>query len=316
MEHCGGSVETRSSRAAARRWGAALTASAAAVAAALPTTTAEAAAGPAGITAKGAYLLDGGADRTLWQKDAQTKRPMASTTKIMTAVVVLDEHADDLNTRVTVKQSYRDWVTRKQASTADLRTGDQLTVRQLLYALMLPSGCDAAYALADTFGDGETEQERTGSFIDKMNDKARELGLNNTHYDSFDGNSARGANYTTPRDLAELAKHALRKNELLKVVKSTSTQQKAANVNRLYSWYNTNKLLGSYRGVIGVKTGSTSSAGPCLVFAAQREGRTVVGVILNDPAGRYPDAARMLDYAYHVRTPLTLRRLPSGAHED
>ncbi|MEU4210945.1 serine hydrolase [Streptomyces sp. NPDC026206] len=305
----------RDGRGAARRWGAALTASTAAVAVTLPTATAEAADGPAGIGAKGAYL-DRGPDGKPWGKAADTRRPTASTTKIMTAVVVLDDHAGELDRQIAIKQSYRDWVARKQASTADLRTGDKLTVRQLLYALMLPSGCDAAYALADTFGSGGTEEERTNSFITKMNDKAGELGLRNTHYDSFDGISAQGGNYSTPRDLAKLARHAMGSSTLGTVMKATSTQQKATNVNRLYTWYNTNKLLGSYQGVVGLKTGTTQAAGPCLVFAARRGARDVVGVILNDPAGRYPDAAKMLDYAFRTRTPMKLRQLPSGAHED
>ncbi|MFI9201277.1 D-alanyl-D-alanine carboxypeptidase family protein [Streptomyces sp. NPDC053048] len=307
MEPCGGSV--------VRRWGAALTASAAAIAVTLPTTTAHAAGGPTGIGAKGAYL-DRGPDGKPWGKAPDTKRQMASTTKIMTAVVVVDHYAAQLGRQVAVKQSYRDWVQRNQASTADLRTGDKLTVRQLLYAMMLPSGCDAAYALADTFGEGATERERTASFVAKMNKKARALGMRNTHYDSFDGISAGGANYSTPRDLARLARHAMGDGTLLTVMKSLSTQQKATNVNRLYTWYNTNKLLGSYNGVVGIKTGSTRAAGPCLVFAARRAGRTVVGVVLDDRTGRYPDAAKMLDYAYGARTSLKLRELPYGAHED
>ncbi|MBB4893409.1 D-alanyl-D-alanine carboxypeptidase (penicillin-binding protein 5/6) [Streptomyces olivoverticillatus] len=308
MERCGGR--------AVRRWGAALTASAAAVAITLPAATAQAADGPAGIGAKGAYLLDSGANRPLWSRAADTRRQMASTTKIMTAVVVLDGHAADLDKQITVKQAYRDWVADHAASTADLRTGDKLTVRQLLYGLMLPSGCDAAYALADTFGSGDTEEERAESFIGKMNEKAVELGLRNTHYDSFDGISAHGGNYTTPRDLAQLSRHALGNGTFATVMKSMSVVQKAKNVDRIYTWYNTNKLLGSYQGVIGIKTGSTRAAGPCLTFAARRGGRTVVGVILNDPTGRYPDAAKMLDYAFRTRTPMKLRQLPFGAHED
>ncbi|MFI9306495.1 D-alanyl-D-alanine carboxypeptidase family protein [Streptomyces triculaminicus] len=307
MDPCEGSV--------VRRWGAALTASAAAVAVALPPATAQAAEGPTGIGAKGAYL-DRGPDGKPWGKAADTRRQMASTTKIMTAVVVADDYAGALHQQVAIKQSYRDWVQRNQASTADLRTGDELTVRQLLYAMMLPSGCDAAYALADTFGDGATEQARTASFVEKMNKKARALGMRDTHYDSFDGISSRGTNYSTPRDLAKLARHALGDDTLTTVMKSMNTQQKAANVNRLYTWYNTNKLLGSYDGVVGLKTGSTRAAGPCLVFAARRAGRTVVGVVLDDRTGRYPDAARMLDYAYSSRTALKLRELPMGAHED
>ncbi|MEV4440639.1 serine hydrolase [Streptomyces sp. NPDC049577] len=307
MEQSGGT--------AVRRWGAALTASTAAVAVTLPTAPAHAADGPSGITAKGAYLLDSTADRPLWGKAADTRRQMASTTKVMTAVVVLDEGVD-LDRQIAIKQTYRDYVAREGASTADLRTGDMLTVRQLLYGLMLPSGCDAAYALADTFGDGTTERARTASFIAKMNVKAAELGLRDTHYGSFDGISADGNNYTTPRDLARLARYALGNDTLVTVMKSLSTQQKAKNVNRLYTWYNTNQLLGSYQGVMGVKTGSTSAAGPCLVFAARRAGRTVVGVVLDDRAGRYQDAAKMLDYAYRTHTRFAPRRLPASAHGD
>ncbi|GGR26417.1 serine hydrolase [Streptomyces netropsis] len=298
-----------------RRWGTALVASTAAIAVVLPATTAEAASGPSGVTAQGAFLLDTGKNSRLWSKNADTKRQMASTTKVMTAAVVLDTSGVNLNKLVTIKQSYRDYVARNGASTADLRVGDKLTVRQLLYGLMLPSGCDAAYALADTFGSGSTEAARTKSFIGKMNKKAAALGMKNTKYDSFDGISAAGANYTTPRDTAKLAGHAMANSTFGTVVKSTSTQQKAANINRTYYWDNTNKLLGSYKGAIGIKTGTGSVAGPCLVFAAQRNGRTVVGVILN-AGNRYADATKMLDWAYNTKTPVKLRQLPASAQKD
>ncbi|MEV5505392.1 D-alanyl-D-alanine carboxypeptidase family protein [Streptomyces orinoci] len=302
---------------AVHRWTAALTASTAALAVALPAADASAepqAGGPAGIGAQGAYLLDSGTGRQLWGKNAEVRREVASTTKIMTAVVVLDGHTD-LNKQVAIKQSYRDYVVKHGASSADLRTGDKLTVRQLLYALMLPSGCDAAYALADSLGSGGSEAQRTKSFIARMNKKAAELHLKNTKFDSFDGISS-GGNHSTPRDLAVLARHSLGNSTLVTVMKAMSTKQKALNRNRVYTWYNTNKLLGSYEGVFGVKTGSTRAAGPCLVFAAKRHGRTVIGVVLNDPATRYQDAAKMLDYAYHTHTKFVLRQLPPAAHED
>ncbi|MCC3768008.1 D-alanyl-D-alanine carboxypeptidase family protein [Streptomyces sp. UNOC14_S4] len=300
----------------ARRYGAALVASAAAVAVTLPASTAEAASGPEVTGAKGAFLLDSGSNRRLWSKDADTRRQMASTTKVMTATVVLDTPGVDLDKQVTVKQSYRDYVARNGASTADLRTGDKVTVRQLLYGLLLPSGCDAAYALADAFGNGSTEAQRTASFIGKMNKRASDLGMKNTRYDSFDGISHAGANYTTPRDSAELARHALENNTFATVVRTANTQQKAANVHRTYYWDNTNKLLGSYKGAIGIKTGTGTVAGPCLVFAAKRDGRTVVGVILNDAANRYPDAVKMLDWAYRTKSDVKLRRLPASAQQD
>jgi D-alanyl-D-alanine carboxypeptidase (penicillin-binding protein 5/6) len=297
-----------------RRWGVAVVASTAAVSVLVPTGTAQAASGPSGITAKGAFLLDSGPNRQLWSKSPDTQRQMASTTKIMTAVVVLDTRGVNLDRKVTVKQAYRNYVTRNGASTADLRTGDKLSVRQLLYGLMLPSGCDAAYALADTFGTGSTMAARTTSFIAKMNKKADQLGMSKTDFDTFDGVSQSGRNRSTPRDLAKLARHALKSATFGTVVKAASTKQKATN-GRTYTWYNTNKLLGSYRGAIGIKTGTGTAAGPCLVFAAKRGSRTIAGVVLND-SNRYTDAKKMLDWAYGTKTSMKLRTLPQGAQRD
>lgn len=272
--------------------------------------------GPSGIKAKGAFLLDGSGN-AMWGKGADTRREMASTTKVMTAAVVVSSPGVDLNRRITVQKAYRDYVTKWGASTADLRTGDKMTLRQLLYATLLPSGCDAAYALADAVGTGHTRAARTKSFIGKMNAKARQLGMTHTEYDSFDGISKQGHNHSTARDMSKLGKYALGSSALRAVVKSTSTKQKATN-GRTYTWYNTNRLLGSYKGVIGIKTGTDTAAGPCLVFAAERNGRTVVGTILNDKTKRYPDATKMLDWAFKQKTPtkIELRNLPRSAERD
>ncbi|MFI7019183.1 D-alanyl-D-alanine carboxypeptidase family protein [Streptomyces sp. NPDC050164] len=283
------------------------------------TAPAQAATAPS-VSAKGAFMLNSATGSTLYSKYADTKRPMASTTKIMTARVVLSTPDLNLDRKVTIKQAYRDYVTAKGASTADLKTGDKVTIRQLLHAMLLPSGCDAAMALADTFGTGTTISARTKSFISKMNAKADTLGLTNTHFDSFDGNSTQNTNYTTPRDLAKLARSAMKYSTFAGIVKKPKTVQYATTSTggtRTYTWYNTNQLLGSYSGAIGVKTGTNTPSGPCLVFAATRNEKTVIGVLLNDQY-RYTDAAKLLDYAFGTSSASTmrLRTLPTGAQRD
>ncbi|MFI8188550.1 D-alanyl-D-alanine carboxypeptidase family protein [Streptomyces sp. NPDC085946] len=302
-----------------RRAAAVVTATGALLAGGAVAAPAQAATAPS-VSAKGAFMLNSATGSTLYSKYADTRRPMASTTKIMTARVVLSTPDLNLDRKITVKQAYRDYVAAKGASTADLKTGDKVSVRQLLHALMLPSGCDAAMALADAFGTGTTVSARTKSFIGKMNTKAKDLGLTNTHFDSFDGNSTQNTNYTTPRDLAKLTRSAMKYSTFSGIVKKTKTVQYATTSTggtRTYTWYNTNKLLGSYSGATGVKTGTNTPAGPCLVFSGTRDGKTVIGVLLND-TNRFTDAAKLMDYAFGSSSASTmqLRTLPSGAQRD
>ncbi|MCD0482404.1 D-alanyl-D-alanine carboxypeptidase family protein [Streptacidiphilus sp. ASG 303] len=310
----------RSGRTGVRRLAVALATAAATALVAVPAATpAQAAGGPSGIGAKGAVLINSSDGKALWGISADTSRPMASTTKIMTATVVMTSKGLNLDRLVTIKKEYPAYVAAKGGSSADLRVGDRLTVRQLLYAMMLPSGCDAAMALADTFGTGTTVSARTKNFIARMNAKAVSLGLKGTHFDSFDGISSTGRNYTTPRSLALLARYAMTARTIRTVVGSTKTVQKATN-GRTYTWYNTNKLLGAYSGAVGVKTGTSTPSGPCLVFSATRNGRTVVGVLLNDTNNRFTDAAKILNWTYGVTqsagTTFVPRRLPAGVPTD
>ncbi|MDQ0942068.1 D-alanyl-D-alanine carboxypeptidase (penicillin-binding protein 5/6) [Streptomyces sp. V1I1] len=272
------------------------------------------------IASKGAILLNNATGTAVYTKTPDTRRQMASTTKIMTAAVVVNTKGINLNHVVTIKQTYRDYVVKQGASTADLKTGDKVTVRQLLYGTMLPSGCDAAYALADLLGKGTTPAARTQSFIAKMNQTATSLGLKNTKFDSFDGISKAGNNYTTPRDLAKIASYAMKNANFRAVVaapKYVTSATTSTGGKRTYTWYNTNQLLGSYKGAIGIKTGTGTAAGPCLVFAATRGDKTFVGVTLNG-ADRYKDAAKLLDFGFGSSTAQTmqLRSLPQGAERD
>ncbi|MBT2526394.1 D-alanyl-D-alanine carboxypeptidase [Streptomyces sp. ISL-99] len=254
------------------------------------------------IVAKGGFMMNNGTGKTLFAKAADRRLPTGSTTKIMTARVVLTEKNLNLDAKVTIQKAYSDYIVSKTASSARLIVGDKVTVRQLLYGLMLPSGCDAAYALADKFGSGSTRAKRVKSFIGKMNATARSLGLTNTHFDSFDGIGIT-SNYSTPRDLTKLASNAMKYPTFRTVVKTKSTKQKVTTRNNGYrymSWTNTNTLLGSYSGAIGVKTGSGPEAKYCLVYAATRGGRTVIGTVLasSSQAQRATDAKKLMDYGF------------------
>ncbi|WP_414506353.1 D-alanyl-D-alanine carboxypeptidase family protein [Streptomyces sp. NEAU-L66] len=255
------------------------------------------------INADHAFLLDardGSQERELWGgAKADESVSMASTTKIMTAIVAL-KHPEWLNRQITVKQEYRDYVQKVGGSTADLQTGDTLTVEQLLYALLIPSGDDAAMALADNLGSGDTADARIADFVNQMNAEAQQLGLTGTHFDGFDGIS-HGNNHSTARDLARLGQRAMLQPVFADIVKNKQFKTEAPAANgrtRYYTWDNTNKLLSSYDGALGIKTGSGPEAGYSLVFAAKRDNRTLVGAILKDDQGRFDDATKMLDWGF------------------
>jgi serine-type D-Ala-D-Ala carboxypeptidase (penicillin-binding protein 5/6) len=255
------------------------------------------------VVAKGGYVMNNGTAKTLYTKAADTRRSTGSTTKIMTAKVVLSQPNLNLNAKVTIQKAYSDYIVSKNASSARLIVGDKVTVRQLLYGLMLPSGCDAAYALADKFGAGSTRAARVKSFIGKMNKQAKDLGLTNTKFDSFDG-IGNGSNYSTPRDLTKIASSAMKNSNFRAIVKTkkytAKTVTKTGGTRTMAAWNNTNGLLSSYSGAIGLKTGSGPEAKYCLVFAATRNGKTVIGTVLasSSISARESDAKKLMDYAF------------------
>lgn len=215
------------------------------------------------VNAVAAAVLDADTGEVLFEQNADTRLPMASTTKIMTALVAISE--GDLDRTYQVKKAY----TQVEGSSMYLQEGETLTLRDTLYGLLLESGNDAAVAIAGECGGYE-------AFIDKMNAKAKELGLKDTHFDNPNGLDSE-THYTTARELAKIAAAGMQDPTFRQIV---GTKNYRAG-ERVMS--NHNRLLALYKDAIGIKTGFTKRSGRCLVSAAERNGRTLVAVTLNAP---------------------------------
>jgi D-alanyl-D-alanine carboxypeptidase (penicillin-binding protein 5/6) len=299
------------------------TAGAVTAAAVLATTPAQAAAPT--VTASGAFMFNSTTGATLFSKAADTRRPMASTTKIMSALVVLSTPGLNLSRKIQLTQTHVNYTTSVSGSSAHIYVGDKLTTAGMLNAMLAPSGCDAAAALADAYGTGTSFTARKTNFVAKMNAKAKALGLTNTKFDSFDGNSPTKNNWTTPRDLAKLTRTALKNTTFAGIVKTPYAKATATATNgnpRWYTWKNSNMLIRpktdadpgyAYPGAIGVKTGTNTPAGPCLVFAVTRNGKTVIGVLLND-ANRYTDAIKLGNWTFGAQYRMPMK--PITDNED
>lgn len=216
------------------------------------------------VSAEKAYSLDAVSGRVLFDKNADSRSLIASTTKIMTALVVC-ERCNVLDRMRIPKEAVG-----IEGSSMYLREGEVLTIQELLYGLMLSSGNDAAVALAICCG-GTVE-----GFVELMNDKARLLGLRNTHFENPNGLDSPG-HYSSARDLAVLAAYAMENPIFAKTVSA-----KTVTAGQRYL-RNHNKLLWMVDGADGVKTGYTKAAGRALVSSATRDGRRIITVTLNDP---------------------------------
>jgi serine-type D-Ala-D-Ala carboxypeptidase (penicillin-binding protein 5/6) len=264
--------------------------------AATPAAAAVRAAGPAGVQAPYAELANAATGADLWSRSSVIERPMGSITKVMTAYVVIE--AGDLSRVITVPNGIVAYDRKYQASTAGLVPGEKLTARQLLYALLIPSGCDAAYALAAAYGPGLAE------FIAKMNATARGLGLSKTHFSDFSGlpDPTEYSTYSDARDLVSLGRDAMKLALFRSIVGLRSYYLPAGNGHRAHTWQTTNLLLGHYPGAIGIKTGQTSAAGACLLFEAVRNGKTLIGVVLHSSSTSLTvatsDAEKMLNWGF------------------
>jgi D-alanyl-D-alanine carboxypeptidase (penicillin-binding protein 5/6) len=251
---------------------------------------------PRGVQAEGGALANAASGAVLWSRGMNTERPMGSITKVMTAIVVLQ--AGDLHRLVEIPKGVIPYDRKYDASNAGLHPGDYLTTRELLEALLLPSGCDAAYALAKSYGPGWT------AFIAKMNSTAQRMGLAHTHFSNFDGLPwpTETSTYSTPRDLIALGRAAMGYPVFRSIVDQQTYHLAAAPRHHAYVWHTTNMLLGSFPGVFGIKTGSTVAAGYCLLFEARENGHVLIGVVLhssrsNDMAA-FSDATKILDWGF------------------
>ncbi len=244
------------------------------------------------VSAHSALLLDAASGNVLYEKNALTRRPMASTTKIMTALVALK--TAPLDTVISVPPE----AVGVEGSSVYLTAGERLTLEELLYAVLLSSANDAAAAVAIALG-GSIE-----GFADMMNATAARLGLTDTQFKNPHGLDAEG-HFTSALDLARLTAYALELPELRRMVSTYKHEIPGPSGNRLL--VNHNKLLKSYDGCIGVKTGYTKRTGRCLVSAAERDGLTLVAVTLGAPDD-WRDHRAMLDYGFEFFSRVSLAK--------
>lgn len=241
---------------------------------------------PTEVSALSAVLIEADSGRVLWGKAENTRRPMASTTKIMTTLITLE--SGDLDTEFTVDST----AVMTEGSSMGLRQGDIVTKRDLCIGMLLPSGNDAANCAAVKIA-GTMED-----FAGLMNAKAARMGLHNTHFVTPSG-LHHNDHYSTAYDMALLAAHALENPDFAAICREQTISLDFGNPPYKRSLTNTNKLLNMYGDCIGVKTGFTDEAGRCLVSAAERDGVRLVCVTLNAP-NDWNDHTTLLDYGFSV----------------
>lgn len=234
------------------------------------------------VSAIAVYIFDPESETILYEKNSQTRLYPASTTKLMTALAALDFY--DADQVLSVRSG------RVLGSSAHLKVGDQLTVESLLDALLINSGNDAALVLADNSPTGYS------GFIDRMNQKARDLGLTDTHFTNASG-LVNPDHFTTARDLTLIAKKAVENALIRKIVAQKSLTITDTSGKVIYPLEATNLLLG-FEGVRGLKTGWTPESGECLVSLVTRNGHSVIVTVLNS-TDRFGDSKKLIDWVYN-----------------
>jgi D-alanyl-D-alanine carboxypeptidase len=237
------------------------------------------------VSGRAAAVIEAECGAVLYQMNGRSRLPPASLTKIMTALIVAERADPDDVVRITVNGPELSLAT--DSTVMGIEPGQRLTVRDLLYGLLLRSGNDAALQLAQ-YAAGTVPR-----FVEMMNERAAELGLSDTHFTNPHGLDDPQL-YTSALDIARLGGELLARPELAEIVRTRAYQP---------GWdgpalENMNLLLGFYPGAVGVKTGYTDLAGQTIVAAASREGRTVIVSVLGSTFDIYADAAALLDWAF------------------
>ncbi|MBO5060671.1 MAG: D-alanyl-D-alanine carboxypeptidase [Clostridia bacterium] len=235
-----------------------------------------------GTSAESSIVINADTRQVLYKDNAYKRLGIASTTKIMTAIIALENGStDDI---MTVSENAQN----QEGSSIYLRTGDKILLGDLLYGLMLNSGNDAAVAIAEGIG------ETTEKFVKMMNDKAQEIGCTNTHFNNPNGLSD-PEHYSTAYDMALIMAYAMENDEFRQIVSTKEYQIK--NESSVTYLRNHNKLLWQYEGCIGGKTGFTKATGRCLVSCSEREGVRIIAVTLND-RDDWKDHRNLFDYGF------------------
>ncbi|CAN5854869.1 D-alanyl-D-alanine carboxypeptidase family protein [soil metagenome] len=257
--------------------------------------------GPPGrVTADGAVLWDPLDGRVLWERDGDTPRRMASTTKIMTTLLAVEAGSIDDDVEISAIAAAADAT--PGAATLQLQPGQRIAMRDLLTALMMRSGNDAAAAVAEHVAGSQD------AFVARMNERARELELTDTNFLDTTGLSNSPAHHASPVDLTRLAAHAMRSPVFADLVDDFR-----ADVPGLGPLTSRNLLLDSYRGATGVKTGYTALAGLCLVASATRDGRTLYTAVLGSD-NSFADTTALLDHGFDTFAVTSAANVAAGVY--
>ncbi len=236
-------------------------------------------------------------DQVVWEEDADARLPQASLTKIMTALLVLEKYQPDAVVTITSTAAAA------HPTKIGLRKGDRMRVADLLAATLVHSANDACRALAEWHSGSEEE------FVVRMNARAKQLGLHDTHFANACGFDAEG-HYSSANDLARLAEVALQNRTFSRLVTKEKMVIRTVDGRRKFAFRTTNALIGKYDGAMGVKTGFTFKAGPCLVAISKR-GNTRVMIVMLNARNRWPNAREMFDLAFQQAPRLRQERVAS-----